>query len=45
MACTELSVYKMQKGLDDYYVDAMEALAEEVILSFGKKIRDEKQCM
>jgi hypothetical protein len=23
----------------------MEALAEEVILSFGKKIRDEKQCM
>lgn len=45
LACTELSVYKMQKGLDDYYVDAMEALAEEVILSFGKKIRDEKQCM
>jgi aspartate racemase len=31
MACTELSVYKIQQKLDDFYVDAMESLAKKAI--------------
>ena len=31
MACTELSVYKIQEGLGDYFVDAMESLAKKSI--------------
>lgn len=31
MACTELSVYKIQENLDDFYVDAMESLAKKAI--------------
>lgn len=40
LACTELSVYKIEENLDNYYVDAMEALADEVIVKMGKKIRE-----
>lgn len=35
LACTELSVYKMQEKLDDFYVDAMEALAEKAVEMCG----------
>lgn len=31
MACTELSVYKIQEGLGDFFVDAMESLAMKSI--------------
>lgn len=37
MACTELSVYKIQAGLDDHYMDAMEALALKAIEICGKQ--------
>lgn len=36
MACTELSVYKIKEGLDDYYIDAMEALVKKAIEICGK---------
>ncbi|MCI8645334.1 MAG: amino acid racemase [Firmicutes bacterium] len=39
MACTELSCFKEQQGLSDFFVDAMEELAEESILLCGKKLR------
>ena len=38
MACTELSVYKIKEGLDDYYIDAMEALAKKAIEICGKQL-------
>lgn len=31
MACTELSVYKIQNDLDEFYVDAMESLAKKAM--------------
>jgi len=39
LGCTELSVYRDYHGLPDFYIDAMEVLAEESILSCGKKLR------
>ena len=39
LGCTELSVYRAYHGLPDFYIDAMEVLAEESILSCGKKLR------
>lgn len=39
LGCTELSVYRSYHGLPDYYLDAMEVLAEESILACGKKLR------
>ncbi len=39
MACTELSVFKEMKRLPEYYVDAMEVLAERSIVLCGKKLK------
>lgn len=39
LGCTELSVYRVYHGLPDYYVDAMEVLVEQSILSCGKRLR------
>lgn len=39
MACTELSCFKEQQGLSNFFVDAMEELAKESILLCGKKLR------
>ena len=39
LGCTELSVYRNQHHLPDYYVDAMEVLAECAILHCGKTLR------
>ncbi len=39
LGCTELSVYRVYHGLPDYYVDAMEVLVEQSILSCGKLLR------
>lgn len=39
LGCTELSVYRDYHGLPDFYIDAMEVLAEESILACGKKLR------
>lgn len=36
LACTELSVYKIQENLSDYYIDAMESLADRAIAMCGK---------
>ncbi|MCI8537274.1 MAG: aspartate/glutamate racemase family protein [Oscillospiraceae bacterium] len=39
LGCTELSVYRSYHGLPDFYIDAMEVLAEACILACGKKLR------
>ena len=39
MACTELSCFKIQYELSDYFVDAMDELALESLRLCGKKIR------
>lgn len=39
MGCTELSCFKEQYRLSDFFVDAMEELAKESIRLCGKKIR------
>lgn len=39
MACTELSCFKEQYELSDYFVDAMQELALKAILLCGKKLR------
>ena len=41
MACTELSCFKEQYQLSDYFVDAMEELARESILLCGKQLKEE----
>lgn len=40
LGCTELSVYRAYHGLPDYYLDAMELLAEESIARCGKRLRE-----
>ena len=39
LACTELSVYRSYHGLPAFYVDAMDVLARESILSCGRALR------
>ena len=39
LACTELSVYRTYHGLPDYYLDAMDVLAERCITACGYKLR------
>ena len=39
LGCTELSVYRVYHGLPDFYVDAMEVLVEQAILTCGKRLR------
>lgn len=39
MACTELSCFKEIKKLSNYYIDAMEVLAERTIVLCGKKLK------
>ena len=39
LGCTELSVYRVYHGLPDFYIDAMEVLAERCIVACGKKLR------
>ena len=39
LGCTELSVYRTYHGLPDYYLDAMEILAERCITACGYKLR------
>lgn len=38
LACTELSCYKKMENLDDFYIDAMEILAEKAIVMCDKKL-------
>lgn len=40
MACTELSCFKERYQLNDYYLDAMEVLAEKSLLYCGKQIKE-----
>jgi len=39
LACTELSCFKLEYNLPDYYIDAMRVLVEKSILSCGRKIK------
>ena len=39
LACTELSVYRTYHGLPDYYLDAMDVLAERCISACGYRLR------
>ena len=39
LGCTELSVYRTYHGLPDYYLDAMEVLAERCITACGYPLR------
>ncbi len=39
MGCTELSVIKADEGLDDFYIDPMEVLAEKVIRFSGGQVK------
>ena len=39
MACTELSCFKQMNNLSDYYIDAMEVLAERSIVLCGKSLK------
>lgn len=39
LACTELSCLKRIAGLTDFYIDAMEALAEKAIVLCGKELK------
>lgn len=43
MACTELSCFKEMYQLSDYYIDAMEVMAQQSIVSCGKRIRRKHQ--
>ncbi len=40
LACTELSVFREQAGLTDFYTDALEVLCERSILKCGKRLRE-----
>ncbi len=40
LACTELSVFRDEAGLTDFYTDALEVLCEKSILSCGKQLRE-----
>lgn len=40
LACTELSVFREEAGLTDYYTDALEVLCECSIVSCGKHLRE-----
>lgn len=39
LGCTELSVYRTYHGLPDYYLDAMDILAQRCITACGYKLR------
>ena len=39
LGCTELSVYRTYHGLPDYYLDAMDVLAQRCIAACGYKLR------
>lgn len=39
LGCTELSVYREYHGLPDFYIDAMEVLAENCVTAMGKTLR------
>ncbi len=39
LACTELSCLKRMAGLTDFYIDAMDALAERAIVLCGKELK------
>ncbi len=39
LGCTELYVYRDYHGLPEFYVDAMEVLVEQSILTCGKRLR------
>lgn len=39
MACTELSCFKEDYGLSDFFIDAMEQMAERAIVLCGKTLR------
>lgn len=43
MACTELSVFKELYRLPDYYIDALDVLAERSIVACGKKVKGNKK--
>lgn len=40
LGCTELSVFHAYHALPDYYLDAMDLLAQEAILRCGKRLRE-----
>lgn len=40
LACTELSVFRDEAKLSDYYIDALDVLCEKSILTCGKKLRE-----
>ncbi len=40
LACTELSVFREQAGLTDFYTDALEVLCEQSILKCGKQLKE-----
>ena len=40
LGCTELSVYRAYHGLPEFYIDAMEVLAEGAITACGKRLRE-----
>ncbi len=40
LGCTELSVYRAYHGLPEFYIDAMDLLAEAAILACGKRLRE-----
>lgn len=42
LACTELSCLKKMAGLADFYIDAMEALAEKAIVLCGKELKHDR---
>ncbi len=39
LGCTELSVYRVYHGLPDFYIDALEVLVEQSILTCGTRLR------
>lgn len=39
LGCTELSILKRDYSLDNFYVDSLEVLVEQSILSCGKKVK------
>ncbi len=40
LACTELSVFRDEAGLTDFYTDALEVLCEKSILRCGKQLKE-----
>lgn len=40
LACTELSVFRAEAGLTDFYTDALEVLCERSILRCGKHLKE-----